>query len=781
MASESITKCLLDAIEIVTTSTALDDVGKIIVTEQLRSVLLTRELPDRVAVAKMAYAMREAKQLAFVSYVGSAGDKAANGRLGVIDDGVILRGAAGNRMGNMGEQQSLEAKLSAQMRLVNGQMRSVYDTIAETRIWKGVRDSELSELFVLGAHGGRIENQQVQNAVRTFHAVLGGWLERLRDAGVWVDELQNYFPQSHNIARIAPDFVAWKAFMVKHLDPKHHPDPEASAERIYQSLAKEDQDSGPSQALITMARKVHFDAPESAAEYFFRYGKDNVSNTVLRGIENIVTKTLMAEEFGPHALANYTRAANRIVTANEAGKRNLDPRSEKVRDLEKSTSHARRGVMVMEYLTGDLTKPENQSFSNWIGAMRNYLSFLYLGKVALSFVAQDTMTAIASSRIQTGGLASGALEQARALISVLNNEDARTLVEEIGLFPHALAANAMQRLSSAQDLAHPVAGGFPTTSVSERALGASTQLSSFTQRITGAQWLEHSHRAAFGLLTSRAMNRLRKHAWADLPDRYREIVLRRNGVTESEWEAVRGLGKEFRGTGALDTTVLPLGLRQKIETALIREAELAVTFPSASDRLWLTMGLRPGSIGGELVGTMTQFLSWPVSFFRNAVAREWQMGGVGFAGFTGAMVASGVLQQQLYALADGDPLYAMDSPQLWARAIGRSGVLSPIGDILIGGLTDRQRDHLSMPAFDTIFSGLGSVRAGAIEAVDGDLGELAGTAIRQVERLTVPNLWMINGAINKAMYFAMEELDPEYNQNVERAQKRRGQTVELLD
>lgn len=755
------TKCLANAINIIRESTVLDDVAKDAVIDPLRKIVESRTLSDAEMMARMSFELREASQRAYIEKVAMAQHEIhMNSTAGW--SGRELGTAITPQWGNRGNKdvQALTSEITSQIRIEGAKLRPVLAVITDTS--KGlIRNTPRSMEFVKAAEGvslDKLTDRGAIEAARVYRDVLRPWLERLRKAGVWVQDIEHYFPHGHDIVKIRADMQNWKDFLVRHLDRERHPDPAATADAILATMSGARHDS-PEVATITMARQVKFDAPEFASEYFFRYGNGSATDTVQKSLEVVVSRTLIAEKFGPRAALLVRKRAEEIKKSDELViSQNPDRRKEMERDIK----HAQHAEDIMQSVTGALEQPRNVALADWSGTARNVVSALKLGKVVLASPG-DFANSVWSARYHTGGLGSAISQQIKATFDMLSNEQARELAGNMGLWQHAAQANSMHRMGDAFDMSNPIA--VDTEGVlkgHQKALGWSVQASSFTQRVTAAQALEQGMRSAFGLIGSRALRAHSRKTWEQLPERYRRVILENNSITKADWDAMRANAAPLQGVGGLDTTKLPPLVRQKFDTMLLREAEIAVVMPNTADRHWLTFGTQAGTFPGEGAAMMTQFLSWPLSFARNAMSREVQNGGVGVIGWAGGMVAFGVLQIQLYALASGEPMYPWSSPELWYKGLSRSAVLTPLWPMVEGIASGRGVGSSITPPVLDIFAGTFTDIAQAIDdgILEGNADEGLAEMLQAVEGLA-PNFWFVQPIINQVIDYAMWELDPE--------------------
>lgn len=209
-----VTRCLSNAIDIIRQSTVLDDVAKTEVLGPLERILQSKTLSDKEKLARMAYEMRDAKQRAYIQRVAMAMHDVYMDSTATWD-GRDLQTAITPLFGNRGstESPSLTSEISAQVRSTGAKLRPVFQLITDVR-YGLIRDSERGMNFVKAAEGVVVDDAEAVKAARLYHETLRPWLERLRKAGVWVEDIRNYFPHSHDIVKIQADKENWLSFQI---------------------------------------------------------------------------------------------------------------------------------------------------------------------------------------------------------------------------------------------------------------------------------------------------------------------------------------------------------------------------------------------------------------------------------------------------------------------------------------------------------------------------------------------------------------------------------------
>ena len=635
-----------------------------------------------------------------------------------------------------------------------GKITPILKDLGDRRVpW--IQDTPFARTFMQELHGIDTGNPTAKQHVETLRETVGPYLDRLRQAGFWVNRMDDYAWQNHSASKIIADKDNWIEFFARNLDPEEHPDPRATAEHVYNTLVTRDLQD-PQGATLSMGRKVKFKDADAAFQYQMTYGQDSVQHALIDHVRTLARQTILVENFGPTPQRNIEHVTSQLSKRARQNASNARSRGDKrkTKKYEKQERQIHRAESIAASITGELATPANLDLANWMGAARQYTNAQVLGQVSLLMTTQDSAISVYGSRFHTGGFASSTNETLQALTEVMTREDVQAWAEENGVWMHAAVQAAVNRWATPFDR-------------SEHMRGLAGQAATTTQRVTGNFYLESALRSATLLVQSRAMMRHAQYGWDQLDARYRK-VLEANGLNRQRWEEFRARARPKDDLGAVDTQALPRELRERVLAFLYRENNLAVVYPNHYDRVALTFGARPGTGAGEGAAMATHLWSWSIAMMRGPLRRELAMGGSGFAGFAGGMVAAGLLSTQLYAMARGEPTYEWDSPDLWIRGVARSGALTPVGELALNSLQYGGLDVGPIPQMGT--QTLQSIGHGAMAAIDGDSSRFARSMLQNVgEDWIVPNWWWLNyGVTSRVMDAAMWEIDPQYMQDRER-------------
>lgn len=213
--------------------------------------------------------------------------------------------------------------------------------------------------------------------------------------------------------------------------------------------------------------------------------------------------------------------------------------------------------------------------------------------------------------------------------------------------------------------------------------GRMHKLQSMFFKLSGLTWWTDSMRAAQGRMVANWMARNADRSFDQLDAGYR-AVMRQQGVSPAEWDAIRahgvftiGDGRQYitpdRVSAIPDAVMAGLAgeryakasaegkprilsearadLELKLQGFLSDEVGFGVFEPDEASRRFLLRGTRPGTVSGEVLRLIAQFKGWPVAFLQRVGGRS-IMGAVGDTPMERAMHRArhlGTLQAGMFA------------------------------------------------------------------------------------------------------------------------------------
>ena len=790
--ANKLTKCLNDAINIINEKSDLDPEMREQIVSDLRRIARDTTRTDEQRIVSVELAARnkardiveaaksfKRQEAAFQEIVDDPRFTFDKGDFDSVRDATLsFRRNLSPESGNRGIVRRADPKKQAELENIQDapvvnklrfelfQLQGKLDPVIRfTSDIRTMADSENALAFHQEMVGMDSGNAKAKEMVKVFRDSVTPYLDRLREAGVWVDEIDDWFPQTHDLFTIQSDIKGWRNFLRQHLDTENHPDPEATIDALLHSLiGRENTDA--TGGRIGMRRKIFMDTPEAQHEYFLKYGDGagNVSSNIVQSINKITSETVLAEEFAPNPMAVIKRAHKHFADAAvEAGGVNTRRTNKVLRSLDRSQD-------AIQSLARPPTNAQNQAPENWVRSFANYMAFSKLGKVFISEIGEDQVLGVLFARSGAGSYWRAFTDRVMDLANAADSKGALSqLAETNGIRQHAffmqtVARNPMEPGSVSGTIR-------PDRPLNERVRGKSNKLPAITQRYTGAMALENGNRtASFGGF-HRGMVRHADQTWQELSGtRFRRELLEDMGVTPRDWEVIRNADRDPE-TGFIDVEKLKkknFPVFRKYMTAAVREAEIRTTRPDA-ESIMLVSGLAD-RLGDRIPRQIvTQFLAWPQAVLRNGMMREIRAGAVPGSVAVGSSLAVAAATVQLYQIAAGNPPFEWDSKTLWSRSLTRSAFMGPwvpmAADTFLGGL-----DTLagvgpgaseSLPGvLPGTVSNLGSnVVKGVGSAWDEDYDKTKVEGIKFGKQL-LPNWWMVDAAISKGTDSMIFSLDP---------------------
>jgi len=601
--------------------------------------------------------------------------------------------------------------------------------------WAFVRTKDTLDFQreLLGANSG---NKRAKELVQQYREVMDELTVRLRELGVFVDQRQNYHPQNLSPGKLARDMDNAKAEMRALLDEKFHIIPEESAEVAMTTLMTRHTLEPGSQPL-TMGRQLHYkiDDPDRLITFLNKYGEDDVIRQIQRQIRRMTRAIAAAEPFGPDPGRVINSVAKKIETnAASARKTKVEFQARQIEDT-------------WNAMNGTLDTPKNVTVANVLTGGRAMMTPLLLGKVAIDILTVDPTIAV-GQQTRRVGFGQAATLRARAMMAVLSPSMRKKLNDYYAAIEPAFWMGSPN-------------SRFSPSPTSEGFAGKTQMLANAVYRLSGAWDAEQLQRQIVAFELSFSLGNSFRTAWNDLDPRLQQDFAA-GGVTERVWNDVNRFGRVDEG-GMFNWDQLPMRSGETMGAWFHKTLNSHVLRPDASTRALLMGGGRRGSLPGELAMTVTHYLNWPIEFARKAMYKQWVQGVPGFAVFAGSVYAAAMVSEQLRAITAGEPAFEWDSPELRNRALGRSGLLTPVGEWVRAAATDSPRGELTLgPMVDL---SLGTIRSGsrAVQKhIDGETDRAKAEILRAAGRLTPNVSWFDMTVVQPTLRSFDEVLDPDY-------------------
>ncbi len=609
------------------------------------------------------------------------------------------------------------------------------------------------------------------------------------DAGAWIGKLDHYITrQSHDLEKIRgkgteADYIAWREHIVPRLDPKtfeHLKDP-AEAETFlrstYNALASGFHDSaagaewlggfkGPANLAkkLSQERKLHFRDADAWLEYNERYGRGAIVDSIFHGLDKGARNTAMMRVLGTNPEAMYKSWVESLT------KKAVDRGDFKTSDALAS----KWNETILDVVTRKNSIPERNTLARIGAVVRNLDVLADLGGVVLSSIPDLTITS-AVARHNGVPLLQAYANQIRALLP--SGPARREIAHALGVGVDGILGHVANRFR---------AGDGP--------LGKMGKLVNIFHKINGLEWWSDAMKEGLGLSISSRLAYNAGKEFASL-DRRLQTSLRRYGIGEAEWAAVRRAemraadGRDYLLPASMDTlpdeAVAHLGkgaradLRGKLAAFVTDQVREGMSEPTAGQRALMTWGARPGTWTGEIARLVMQFKSYTLTYMARSFGRELRRDGVDVMGVAHLIVmttALGYLSMTLKELAKGrnprNPEKPTDYVKLAAAAAAQGGGLGIYGDFLFGDASRTGGGFLSTLAGP----GLGTLEEfrHVLQSLRNGEGHPAAEGF-QFAKNHAPfvNLFYTRAALDYFIFYRMQEmLNPGYLRRYEQKVKK---------
>lgn len=591
---------------------------------------------------------------------------------------------------------------------------------------RGTLDRQIAnEMEAIGTPGmqpGVSGSAKARQAAEIFHKYNELARSDANASGAWVGRQWGYIVrQSHDMDRIrGAGFEEWRDFILDKLDARtfdNRSDPETFLRHVWQGLASgvhikntaNDAVSGfkgPQNVAkaISQDRLLHFKSADDWFDYNERFGRGNLREAMLFGLERMGRTTGLMNAMGPNPGANLDMVFKELMQqADKAGDVDM------VRNLQQSETMLQNRL---GYVDGTQRIAANQMIGAVGSGMRVLQSTSKLGGATLSAIS-DIPLAASELRYQGDSMLTGASKIVRGMVDNLTNaRDKRDAAASLGVVSDGMTYSILSRFDSTDSLP-----------------GLMTDLQRAFFKWNGLTWWTDSIRQSGVLAMGHRLALNKNEAWDALsPDLQRS--LRNSGIQANEWdiarqasrmaadgreyvtpEAVRELPDEAFTTllqGRKPTKARMRNLRNEIENKIrdyyIDRSSFLALEPDAKTQSLVSLGTQRGTVGGELARVIMQFKSFPIAILQKTWGREVYGRG---ANTLGEALKNGNGEYQAMAqlfvwlttfgfmamtakdLAKGrtprDPL----DPRAWTAAALQGGAMGILGDLLFGELKNR--------------------------------------------------------------------------------------------
>lgn len=403
-------------------------------------------------------------------------------------------------------------------------------------------------------------------------------------------------------------------------------------------------------------------------------GDGTVYDVITGHIDSMAHKVGMVKMFGPNpkmAFEQIKMQGRKQLANDPAALADFDGRMKT------------RVEPMFEVLTRQNAVDPNSTMAAITSSTSNILTSAQLGSAAIMAVGGDlfsTTVPTLLARGRAGGVFDFLGAYAKGMVA--NPGEFRAMAAQAGFVFDGLVSNtyAVQRFSGVASY-----GPAWTSHVSDAVMRASL-MSKHTDVARNATRFE-----AMGYLQRTQNVELKNHAF--------EGVMRRYGITDDDWNAIRSLQASELEPGARFLTprdILNSDLPNKSElyakyfSLIDGESRVMVPGTTLEAQTFLKGTTRPDTFLGVIAQSFSAYKNFPVSmpliYGRQLLAQETGRFGMAMALGVG-MIGVGAIGTQLRNIAQGKQPQPMDTPSFWAKSIAAGGALSIWGDIITTGAT----------------------------------------------------------------------------------------------
>lgn len=528
---------------------------------------------------------------------------------------------------------------------------------------------------LIALSGGTVDNPHATELAQVIRSLYDEQLTNLRKAGVYVQQIDNYFHRPWDNRKIRADEAGFKELMASALDESRHP-AEVAGDQIMSNLLMR---PVMGQTSSSIRRKVWFKSPELEVEAMLRFGSDNLIDEILSNLLSTERKLPLYERYGPNpvgTLEGYFKAIKDMANGKTAAGRRIAENPQKLKDYSKAK---KRFEHMQRTLGADFDNPVLPSTAAAVARpIRIAATASALSQAVLALVGNDIPMYL--GRAANLGNASF-LRAAGGLLDTSDAEIRLKIAREWGFISDF-------GLGSQVDRTMPLAAPPGVTGTLGKADRAAHHLMHGTMFLQGMTSLTHRMQKEAGLMYLRGIADMAGTSFNDLAKKNPMLhsQLKEAGIDKRVWDRVAQ--KEFLedvgGRKILSySKIQDKHAAQQIAGFILREIDHTVTKPGQVLSSRLVAHTKAGSKSGEVMRGMVQFQAIAIAFTNNylsMITRDQKYATSVAVG--GALLGLGALRAQTKAmLRDEDPI-PMDSPYLPVAALEQSGILYGVGTAL---------------------------------------------------------------------------------------------------
>ncbi|SEN60012.1 hypothetical protein [Palleronia pelagia] len=419
-------------------------------------------------------------------------------------------------------------------------------------------------------------------------------------------------------------------------------------------------------------RRLHFRDGDAWWDYNAEFGMSDPLASMLGQLDVQARDIALMQVFGPNPTAGLeyaTQVATRRaeVSGNSRLKEGVDQR-------------VKRARVLLAHASGAVNQAEHEGWARFFSGIRHLNVATKLGSATLSAVSDlaTISTAATVMRGHPGNMLSRVVGQ---VASSASREDA----QRMGF----VAETLMSIASTSARLTNDVVAN-----------DTLSRLSGFTIRASGLGVWTDTLRVAVQMETAGHLASQAGLALGDV-DGMLQNLLRRHGITEADWDALRAPDGRYVTDGGADfispfwwlehQTALPRAeaedLALRLQAALADQVELFIPSKRMRATAAVRGDTRPGTFSGELLQSTGGFKNYAFSFTMGQIAIfkaiPTPLGKAKYLAVMGSStLVMGALALQLKELAKGRDPRPMDEAKFWLAAEIQAGGLGIFSDFL---------------------------------------------------------------------------------------------------
>lgn len=396
---------------------------------------------------------------------------------------------------------------------------------------------------------------------------------------------------------------------------------------------------------LSKSRVLHYKDADAWLAYNDRYGEGHVIDGLVTYLRRAAMTAAQMQVLGPNPEATMDRLLRHYERLARRDPKLTPKQRAKAGDALANGRDPTSGGAIssaMAEASGMTLVPNHVSAAQMMSNYRAIQSMAKLGGAVLSSVT-DLVSRAQALKYQGKSLTRSYADQFGDLVHGRGNAEQKELSYQLG-----------EGFDGVLDM---MVGPYWSE---DAPMGKMHKLQSLFFKLSGLTWWTDSMRAAQGRMVSNWMARNAGLSFDQLNAGYR-AVMRQQGVTPAEWDAIRahgvftlGDGRQYitpdrvaaipddviaglagerlgKATGDARARILSetrTDLELKLHGFIADEVGFGVIEPDEASRRFLLRGTRPGTVAGEALRFIAQFKGWPTAFLQRVGGRG-IMGAVG--------------------------------------------------------------------------------------------------------------------------------------------------------